>query len=108
MIRYYVGNTRLSWVDCDDVAAVAAACLLRLGQSTVPVARAPHSTADKAARMDWFRDLIEIVHVERDCVDGSWKGIVPRLSKINFLVETITAARSVCLCPDCRKQCPKK
>ena len=28
VIRHYVGNARLSWVDCDDVAAVAAACLL--------------------------------------------------------------------------------
>jgi NAD(P)H dehydrogenase (quinone) len=28
VIKHYVGNARLSWVDCDDVAAVAAACLL--------------------------------------------------------------------------------
>ena len=28
VIRHYVGGARLSWVDCDDVAAVAAACLL--------------------------------------------------------------------------------
>ena len=28
VIRHYVGNARLSWVDCDDVAAVAAASLL--------------------------------------------------------------------------------
>ena len=28
IIRHYVGDARLSWVDCDDVAAVAAACLL--------------------------------------------------------------------------------
>jgi len=27
VIRHYVGDARLSWVDCDDVAAVAAACL---------------------------------------------------------------------------------
>jgi NAD(P)H dehydrogenase (quinone) len=27
VIRHYVGNARLSWVDCDDVAAVATACL---------------------------------------------------------------------------------
>ena len=27
VIRHYVGNARLSWVDCDDVAAVAANCL---------------------------------------------------------------------------------
>ncbi|WP_029919989.1 NmrA family NAD(P)-binding protein [Nevskia soli] len=27
-IRHYVGDARLSWVDCDDVAAAAAACLL--------------------------------------------------------------------------------
>jgi NAD(P)H dehydrogenase (quinone) len=27
VIRHYVGNARLSWVDCEDVAAVAAACL---------------------------------------------------------------------------------
>jgi len=27
VIRHYVGSARLSWVDCDDVAAVAAACL---------------------------------------------------------------------------------
>lgn len=28
VIRHYVGSARLSWVDCDDVAAVAAECLL--------------------------------------------------------------------------------
>jgi NAD(P)H dehydrogenase (quinone) len=28
VIRHYVGNARLSWVDCEDVAAAAAACLL--------------------------------------------------------------------------------
>ncbi len=28
VIRHYVGAARLSWVDCDDVAAVAAMCLL--------------------------------------------------------------------------------
>lgn len=28
VIRHYVGGARLSWVDCDDVGAVAAACLL--------------------------------------------------------------------------------
>jgi NAD(P)H dehydrogenase (quinone) len=28
VIRHFVGNARLSWVDCEDVAAVAAACLL--------------------------------------------------------------------------------
>jgi NAD(P)H dehydrogenase (quinone) len=27
VIRHYVGGARLSWVDCNDVAAVAAACL---------------------------------------------------------------------------------
>jgi NAD(P)H dehydrogenase (quinone) len=27
VIRHYVGNARLSWVDCEDIAAVAAACL---------------------------------------------------------------------------------
>ena len=27
VIRHYVGDARLSWVDCDDVAAVAAVCL---------------------------------------------------------------------------------
>lgn len=27
VIKHYVGAARLSWVDCDDVAAVAAACL---------------------------------------------------------------------------------
>ena len=27
VIKHYVGGARLSWVDCDDVAAVAAACL---------------------------------------------------------------------------------
>jgi NAD(P)H dehydrogenase (quinone) len=27
VIKHYVGSARLSWVDCDDVAAVAAACL---------------------------------------------------------------------------------
>jgi NAD(P)H dehydrogenase (quinone) len=29
VIRHYVGDARLSWVNCDDVAAVAAACLLQ-------------------------------------------------------------------------------
>ena len=28
VIRHYVGEARLSWVDCEDVAAVAASCLL--------------------------------------------------------------------------------
>jgi NAD(P)H dehydrogenase (quinone) len=28
VIRHYVGTARLSWVDCEDVAAVASACLL--------------------------------------------------------------------------------
>lgn len=28
VIRHYVGGARLSWVDCEDVAAVAAVCLL--------------------------------------------------------------------------------
>ena len=28
VIRHYVGSARLSWVDCDDVAAIAAACLI--------------------------------------------------------------------------------
>ncbi|WP_020473560.1 NmrA family NAD(P)-binding protein [Zavarzinella formosa] len=28
IIRHFVGDARLSWVDCDDVAAAAAACLL--------------------------------------------------------------------------------
>ena len=28
VIRHYVGGTRFSWVDCEDVAAVAAGCLL--------------------------------------------------------------------------------
>jgi NAD(P)H dehydrogenase (quinone) len=28
VIKHYVGGARLSWVDCEDVAAVAAACLL--------------------------------------------------------------------------------
>jgi NAD(P)H dehydrogenase (quinone) len=28
VIRHYVGDARLSWVDCEDVAAVAAQCLL--------------------------------------------------------------------------------
>ncbi len=27
VIRHYVGSARLSWVDCDDVAAVAAVCI---------------------------------------------------------------------------------
>jgi NAD(P)H dehydrogenase (quinone) len=27
VIRHYVGDARLSWVDCEDIAAVAAACL---------------------------------------------------------------------------------
>src|SRR5471030_969249 len=27
VIKHYVGSARLSWVDCDDVAAVAAVCL---------------------------------------------------------------------------------
>lgn len=27
VIKHYVGAARLSWVDCEDVAAVAAACL---------------------------------------------------------------------------------
>ncbi len=27
VIRHYVGDARLSWVDCDDIAAVAAVCL---------------------------------------------------------------------------------
>ncbi len=27
VIRHYVGNARLSWVDCEDLAAVAAVCL---------------------------------------------------------------------------------
>ncbi|SDR57698.1 Uncharacterized conserved protein YbjT, contains NAD(P)-binding and DUF2867 domains [Rhizobiales bacterium GAS113] len=27
VVRHYVGGARISWVDCDDVAAVAAACL---------------------------------------------------------------------------------
>ena len=27
VIKHYVGGARLSWVDCEDVAAVAAACL---------------------------------------------------------------------------------
>jgi NAD(P)H dehydrogenase (quinone) len=28
VIKHYVGGARLSWVDCEDVAAVAAACLV--------------------------------------------------------------------------------
>jgi len=28
VVRHYVGNARLSWVDCEDVGAAAAACLL--------------------------------------------------------------------------------
>ncbi len=28
LIRHFVGDARISWVDCDDVAAVAAECLL--------------------------------------------------------------------------------
>ena len=32
VIRHYVGSARLSWVDCEDVAAVAAACLLEPGK----------------------------------------------------------------------------
>ena len=32
VIRHYVGRARLSWVDCEDVAAVAAACLLEPGK----------------------------------------------------------------------------
>jgi NAD(P)H dehydrogenase (quinone) len=28
VIQHYVGSARMSWVDCDDVAAVAAVCLL--------------------------------------------------------------------------------
>jgi uncharacterized protein YbjT (DUF2867 family) len=28
VIRHFVGSARLSWVDCEDIAAVAAACLL--------------------------------------------------------------------------------
>jgi uncharacterized protein YbjT (DUF2867 family) len=32
VIRHYVGDARLSWVDCEDVAAVAASCLLDPGK----------------------------------------------------------------------------
>ena len=32
VIRHYVGSARLSWVDCEDVAAVAAQCLLNPAQ----------------------------------------------------------------------------
>jgi uncharacterized protein YbjT (DUF2867 family) len=32
VIRHYVGNTRLSWVDCDDVATLAAICLQSPGE----------------------------------------------------------------------------
>jgi len=32
VIRHYVGDARLSWVDCEDVAAVAAECLLNPGK----------------------------------------------------------------------------
>jgi NAD(P)H dehydrogenase (quinone) len=42
VIRHYVGNTKLSWVDCDDVAQVAAACL-----------RAPGDHAGKVYRLGY-------------------------------------------------------
>jgi NAD(P)H dehydrogenase (quinone) len=42
VIRHFVGNTRLSWVDCDDVAAVAAACL-----------RSPSDHAGKTYRLGY-------------------------------------------------------
>ena len=42
VIRHYVGNTSLSWVDCDDVAEVAAACL-----------RAPGDHAGKTYRLGY-------------------------------------------------------
>src|SRR5690348_12004025 len=32
VIKHYVGDARLSWVDCDDVAAVAAECLANPNQ----------------------------------------------------------------------------
>jgi NAD(P)H dehydrogenase (quinone) len=34
IIRHYVGAARLSWVDCEDVAAVATQCLLRPDRHT--------------------------------------------------------------------------
>jgi NAD(P)H dehydrogenase (quinone) len=42
VIRHYVGNARLSWVDCDDVAAMAATCL-----------RAPDEHVGKTYRMGY-------------------------------------------------------
>ncbi len=42
MIRHYVGHTSLSWVDCDEVAEVAAVCL-----------RAPGDHAGKTYRLGY-------------------------------------------------------
>lgn len=53
VIKHYVGGARLSWVDCDDVGAVAAACLLE-----------PEKHAGKTYRLGYeaktYYDLAEI------------------------------------------------
>lgn len=53
VIKHYVGDARLSWVDCDDVAAVAAVCLAQ-----------PEPHAGKTYRMGYeaktYYELAEI------------------------------------------------
>ena len=53
VIKHYVGDARLSWMDCDDVAAVAAVCLAQ-----------PEPHAGKTYRMGYeaktYYELAEI------------------------------------------------
>jgi len=57
VIRHYVGGARLSWVDCDDVAAVAASCLLD-----------PEKHAGQTYRLGYeatrLRRVTELVHAK--------------------------------------------
>lgn len=54
VLRHYVGQARMSWVDCDDVAAVAAVCL-----------RDPVAHAGRTYRMGYeartYADIAEIL-----------------------------------------------
>jgi NAD(P)H dehydrogenase (quinone) len=59
VIKHYVGEARLSWVDCDDVAAVAAVCLAYPEQHAGKTYRMGYEVKTYYELAEVFTDVLE-------------------------------------------------
>ncbi len=62
VIRHYVGNARLSWVDCDDVAAVAVSCLTDPERHSGETYRLGYEVKSFGEVAATFTDTLEVSH----------------------------------------------